>query len=412
MKSKLKQIKPRYIPDNWKEGKIGDVCSIRRGASPRPIHNFITDNGIPWVKISDASAQNTRFIEWTKEYIKEEGKPNTVLVKSGDLILSNSATPGIPKFMKIDAAIHDGWLLLNNFRNVNKEFLYYLLLNEKPNLVGAADGTVFKNLNTDIVRKHVVLFPPLSVQESITQILSTIDSKIELNQQMNNIIEKIIKSIFRSWFIDFDEETEFVDSEFGNIPKGWEISDIQKIFKKSENGGTPRRNVKEYWDNGTISWFKTGELRNGPLFESEEKINDLGLKNSSCNIWKPGTILVAMYGVTAGKLGILTQDATSNQACNALLAKDEYGNLFLFYLLLSIQQKLFGAAVGSAQQNLNKDLIAKQKIILPPASRCLTFHNIVQLFYQSIIDNSQNILLLEKMRKYLLSKLMSGELRI
>ncbi len=73
--------------------KIGDIVSVKRGSSPRPIKEYIVDEGIPWVKIQDATSDNTRFINNTKEFIKEDGVSKSVVVNKGDLIVSNSATP-------------------------------------------------------------------------------------------------------------------------------------------------------------------------------------------------------------------------------------------------------------------------------------------------------------------------------
>lgn len=110
---------------SWDIKEIDKVCRIRRGASPRPIQDYIKETGIPWVKISDATASNSRFIESTSEFIKEEGRDKSRYVEKGTLILSNSATPGIPKFMGIDACVHDGWLIIDEFKNITNEFLFY-----------------------------------------------------------------------------------------------------------------------------------------------------------------------------------------------------------------------------------------------------------------------------------------------
>jgi len=119
----IKNKSKNLIPENWTETTLGEVLKIGRGSSPRPIQDFIVDkNGIPWVKIADATASSNRYIEKTKEFIKEEGRSTTVLV--GDLIVSNSATPGIPKFMKIEACVHDGWLVFSEYKNIDKLYLY------------------------------------------------------------------------------------------------------------------------------------------------------------------------------------------------------------------------------------------------------------------------------------------------
>ena len=144
----------------WSEYEFADLCDITRGASPRPIHEWISEEGIPWLKIADASATESRFIDHTKERIRPEGIAKSVPVFPGDLILSNSATPGIPKFVGIEACIHDGWLLLRNLRHLDKLFCYYLLLFERLRIVEQGSGTVFINLKTDILKKHRVKIPP------------------------------------------------------------------------------------------------------------------------------------------------------------------------------------------------------------------------------------------------------------
>ncbi|MDE2822859.1 MAG: hypothetical protein OXK79_05070, partial [Chloroflexota bacterium] len=91
----------RKPAEEWEEYEFADLCDITRGASPRPIHDWISDEGIPWLKIADASATESRYIVQIKERIRTEGKRKSVSVVPGDLILSNSATPGIPKFVGI-----------------------------------------------------------------------------------------------------------------------------------------------------------------------------------------------------------------------------------------------------------------------------------------------------------------------
>ena len=188
----------------WEEYEFADLCDITRGASPRPIHDWISVQGIPWLKIADASATQSRYITQTKERIRSEGIMKSVSVVPGDLILSNSATPGIPKFVGISACIHDGWLLLRNLRHLDKLYCYYLLLLERPRIVEQGNGTIFTNLKTDILKRHRVRVPPLPEQRAIAHILGTLDDKIELNRRMNETLEAMARALFKSWFVDFE----------------------------------------------------------------------------------------------------------------------------------------------------------------------------------------------------------------
>ena len=149
----------------WKEYKLGDLVEIGRGASPRPIKNYVTDKpGIPWVKIADATKSINKYIERTNEYIIKEGRRKTVY--PGELIVSNSATPGIPKLMKIEACVHDGWLVFDEYKDIETLYLYYFFLDYRRVLAHSASGTVFKNLTTEIVKNISVSPPPRTKSHS------------------------------------------------------------------------------------------------------------------------------------------------------------------------------------------------------------------------------------------------------
>ena len=180
----------------WKKCKIGDVVDIRRGSSPRPIHKYLSNSGIPWVKIADATSNNSRFIYNTNEFITEEGIPYSVRVLPEMLIISNSATPGLPKIMKINACIHDGWLVFSNYKNILRDFLYYKFKDIRTVLTNQANGSVFQNLKTDIVKDFEILLPPLETQEKIARVLSSLDDKIELNNKINQNLEQQAQAIF------------------------------------------------------------------------------------------------------------------------------------------------------------------------------------------------------------------------
>ena len=162
-------------------------------------------------------------------------------------------------------------------------------------------------------------------------------------------------------------KSKFKKTEIGVIPEEWEVVRIKDFCLKITSGGTPSRRKKEYWERGTIPWLKTQELKDTKIFESEEKITFEGLKNSSAKLFPVNTILIAMYGATVGKLGLLKIEATTNQAICAMVVNEKITNyLFLFYSLLNNRTKLINLASGAAQQNINQDIIKEFKIPLPP----------------------------------------------
>ena len=155
---------------------MGDVVSISRGASPRPIQNYLTneEDGIPWIKIGDVST-NSKYITSTAERITREGASKSRFLKKGTFILSNSMSFGRPYILGIDGCIHDGWISICDFEtSLNSDFLYYLLRSSDVQgywISKANSGGAVANLNSDIVRSTPIPVPPLAEQQRIVEIL-------------------------------------------------------------------------------------------------------------------------------------------------------------------------------------------------------------------------------------------------
>ena len=170
------------MPEDWKVGKLGDFIEIKRGGSPRPIQEYLAPSGLNWLKISDATAETSPYILEIKEHIKPEGLNKTVFLKKGSLVLSNSATPGIPKFLDIDTCIHDGWLYFPSSLFSN-EYLFLLFNHIRKDLISLGNGSVFTNLKTDILRNFEAILPTKEVLQRFDSIVSSIFISIKHNRE-------------------------------------------------------------------------------------------------------------------------------------------------------------------------------------------------------------------------------------
>lgn len=154
-----------------------------------------------------------------------------------------------------------------------------------------------------------------------------------------------------------------------NVPDGWSLVPIENLCLAVTSGSTPLRSKSAYYENGSISWFKTGELKDGPLFTSEEKITGAALEQTSVKLYPAGTILMAMYGdgKTITSLGYLQSPAASNQACCAMIVNpDICTREYLFYALKNHREDFIRIATGGAQRNLSTRLIRRFGLALPP----------------------------------------------
>jgi type I restriction enzyme S subunit len=221
------------------------------------------------------------------------------------------------------------------------------------------------NLNTLILSECPVILPPLPEQKAIAHILGTLDDKIELNRQMNETLEAMARAIFKDWFVDFGptrakmsgraaylpEELwsllpEAIDEETG-LPQGWEERTIVDSCARIVNGGTPKRDNNEYWDNGDIPWLTSAEVRQKVIIETDNFITQKGLIESSAKIIDSGSTVVALYGATAGQVSYLATEVSTNQAICALTPKKGY-SIYNYLHLSSNTDNLASMARGSA----------------------------------------------------------------
>lgn len=191
----------RFINNSdYSTGKISDFVSIKRGASPRPIKDYLSDKGRAWIKISDVTKLTSPFLYGTGQFIKETGIDKSRTIKPGTLILSNSATPGIPIISEILASVHDGWLIINNYKYMDRNWFYLFFRQMRRQLVSRANGSVFNNLKTSIVKNFPV---PIATEEELSDFKKFADpifDKLNQLQQESIALGKLKDSLLKKYF--------------------------------------------------------------------------------------------------------------------------------------------------------------------------------------------------------------------
>jgi type I restriction enzyme S subunit len=178
----------------WEVQPLGNLITVKRGGSPRPIQDYLSNAGLRWLKISDATREGSPYIFEIKEFIKESGLNKTTLLKSGALVLSNSATPGIPKILQVDTCIHDGWLHFPE-SYFSKEFLYLLFKSIRAELITLGNGSIFTNLKTDILKDYKIPIPDYLQLQVFQQSIELIFEKILKNVNQIRTLEKLRDSL-------------------------------------------------------------------------------------------------------------------------------------------------------------------------------------------------------------------------
>ena len=420
---------PFEIPQGWEWCRICHVAEIARGGSPRPIKEYLTDatDGVNWIKIGDTE-KDSKYITSVKEKIKQTGVSKSRMVHKGDFLLTNSMSFGRPYITQVDGCIHDGWLVISLIeQSYRQDFFYHLLSSgyAYSQFANRVAGAVVQNLNSEKVAISLFPLPPYKEQKRIVQkieellplvekfgnnitLLDKLNADIntrlkksilqeaiqgrlvpqiaeegtaqELLEQIKAEKQKLVKEgklkksalndsvIFRGDDNKYYEQigkkcldiTEQIPFE---IPNSWTWARMGQIGDWGA-GSTPQRSNQDYYG-GNILWLKTGELNNGIVYDTEEKITQRAFQDYSLRMNKIGDVLIAMYGATIGKLAIVGKELTTNQACCGCTPHVVY-NWFLFYFLMASRDTFIKKGEGGAQPNISRVKLVEHLIPLPP----------------------------------------------
>ena len=306
----------------WPEVEIGSLCRVARGGSPRPINQFMTedDDGVNWIKISDATASG-KVIRSTKERIKPEGLAKSRAVFAGDFLLSNSMSFGRPYLLEIDGAIHDGWLVLQDMSPcLDKAYLYEAL--QAPSVQSQfhkrASGTTVKNLNAEIVRTVKIPLPPLEEQKRIAGILDEADRVRKKTQALIDKYDELAQSLFLDMFGDL-----FSDS---TIPLGDLVEFSQGIQIGIENQRLqPEEGFERFLR--IIDFTQGDDLRFVPQVDEKYRV-------------KHDDIVMVRYG-TVGFVGTNKEGVLANNLFKINYDRKRFNQMFLFHVFQHARFKRF-----------------------------------------------------------------------
>jgi type I restriction enzyme M protein len=230
-------------------------------------------------------------------------------------------------------------------KKLEPKYLFYIM--KDNTLPKRGGGQPF--MSKGDVEKYQIPLPPLEVQKEIVE-------QIEVKQSAINHAKEIIKNLERERRYFGQELRKLEDVEWVELGK----------VCKTTSGGTPLKSKKEFYENGTIPWLTSGEVNQGFIYESKQKITELGLKKSSAKMFPKNTVLVAMYGATAGKVGLLKFESSTNQAVCGILPSDNFLSDFLYMYLKTQTDEMVRLSGGGAQPNISQTIIKKLRIPLPP----------------------------------------------
>ena len=402
---------PFDVPENWKWVSLGSILNkLTDGTHKTPKY---TTDGIKFVSVKDMSngvlsLENTKFIS-EEEHQELYARCNP---EKGDILLSKVGTTGVPAIVNTTEQFSlfvSVALLKFDCECIDLKFLYYMLMSPLVQTQATENtrGVGNKNWVLDAIANTMVVLPPLAEQKRIVikveELLPYVDryaAAYEKLEQFNakfpeDMKKSILQYAIQGKLVEQRPEegtgadlykqmqaekqrlikemkikkekplAEITDDEIPfDIPETWIWIRVGDVGSWGSGATPPRTNPAYY--GGSIPWLKTGDLNDGFIKEVPEYITELALEKTSVRLNPVGSVLMAMYGATIGKLGILEISATTNQACCACIPYAGMYNKYLFYYLMSMRQIYIGMAEGGAQPNISKEKIVNSILPLPP----------------------------------------------
>ncbi len=390
---------PFEVPESWEWAIISDVStSIQYGYTGKAISEGkykmlrITDiqnNSVDWASVPFVEIEDNK----AKDYLLFDG--NILFARTGATVGKSYLIENLD-----EKSVFASYLIrINASGSINERYLNHFLNSHFywEQIMERSVGTGQPNVNGTILGELKIPIPPYVEQQ---RIVNEVESQFKLIctiEESEQVLDEIILQ-YKSKVLDLairgklvpqdssDEPASVLLERIRNeqkfkkttsdkfpypfeIPKSWEWCKLGEIGDW-QSGSTPSRAKKEYY-NGDINWLKTGDLTDDYIYNISEKITQKALLETSVKLNPIGSVLIAMYGATIGKVGILTQPATTNQACCACSNFRGINNLYLFYLLIAYRNYFIQLGEGGAQPNISKEKIISTDIPLPPLAEQL-----------------------------------------
>ncbi len=409
----------------WQEVKLGDICDIVMGQSPKG--EFCNDKGIG-TPLLNGPTEFGQFYPRVMQYTTEVKKQS---IKGDLLFCVRGSTTGRMNWADKEYAIGRGLATIHHKKGIGyKSFVKGLMDYKLNEILNSATGSTFPNVGKDLLNSLPVCVPPLPEQKVIANTLSCLDDKIELNTRINKTLEEMAQAIFKSWFVDFEpfQDGEFEDSELGRIPKGWRVGTMGELILDTLGGD---------WGKESLQGNSTEEvicIRGADIPEiacgrkGKPAVRFILKKNLDKKQLSEGQIIIEISGgsptQSTGRTSLITKELVSmadkplicTNFCRAL-SFDRHSHSTFVYSMLQYQynKDLFflyeNGTTGIKNLDTNS-LFNQYRIVLPTHQVMIKYEDIFNTLLKIIYENGNQSDELSTIRDTLLPKLMTGEIRI
>lgn len=417
---------------NWKEYKLGEFAEVIGGGTPSTKNEAYFGGNIPWITPKDLTNYEKKFIKNGDRNITKEGLSNSSakLIPKNSILLTSRAPIGYLAISENEVTTNQGFKsIVVNPDIADFNFVYYLIKANIERIKGYGTGTTFAEVSATVVKNLKFKLPDLPTQTAIAEILSSLDDKIELNNKINQELENLAQTLFKHWFIDFEFPNEngepykssggeMVESELGEIPKGWVLVRLGDKYLVSDfvaNGSfaSLKENVS-ILDSPSFAIFLrntdsksnfTNQLRyvDEKTYKFLSKSKIIGNEICISNVADVGTVFrPPVY---------LKKPLTLGN--NLVFFRSDYPNYFyLYFKYFQGQDQIQSITSGSAQLKFNKTDFRNLNLLDIPKTLLSTFNDRINDLWELQSNLLSENIELTNLRDTLLPKLITGELQL
>ncbi len=401
------------IPNDWEVNHLGEICDVRDGTHDSPKYHatgipFITSKNLTETKLS---FEDIKFIS-KEDHINFSKRSH---VENGDILFGMIGTVGKPIVVNEEFEFSIKNVALLKFGNSKELNNFYALNVLKSSIIDnqfkkMSNGGVLNFVALGNIRNLIFPLPPLPEQQKIAEILSTVDDKIEVIDQQIIQTQELKKGLMQRLLSKGIGHTKFKDSPLGMIPESWEVVELGSLLKNIKGGGTPSKDVAEYWSR-EIPWATVKDLKKTIINDSIDYISQSGLKNSAANLIPAWTLIISTR-MAVGKAVFFTKDVSINQDLKALFPKNNLNKFFLLHWFFANSEYILNLASGSTVKGIRLEVLKALKIILPKIEEQQKIAEIL-----TSADDKLEVLIEKKghyqeLKQGLMQQLLTGKIRV
>lgn len=390
------------IPSHWGIIPLKRIMQIRNGQD----YKLYTDNDrYPVIGSGGCFAYCSRF-----------------LYDGEALLLGRKGTIDKPLYIKGRFWVVDTMFYAVPKIALNVRYCYYQALTIPFDKYSTS--TALPSMTQTDLGYHIFCLPPFVEQQAIAAYLdkrcSEIDKAIATQQKRIALLQELKQSIItRAVTQGIHPDVPLKESGvewIGKVPEHWEVMKTSLLYTNIGSGTTPSTSKQEYYEDDGFCWLQTGDLNDGYITDTSKKISKVAVKDYKLRFYPVGSIVIAMYGATIGKIGLLKIPTSTNQACCVLPYSNKMNEMYAFYVCQIAKSQMLLEAVGGGQPNISQDIIKKLKLPVPPLCEqqaiAVYLDGRCSEIDKAIATQQKRIALLQELRQSVIKEAITGKIKV